>query len=83
MLDKLRHVAERFPDLGEIIKQHSADNRFFRSLCEDYGEAVEILREWEASNSGRSSKRADACRDLIADLEQEILLELQNRIDGV
>ncbi|QCO16588.1 hypothetical protein D3869_14825 (plasmid) [Azospirillum brasilense] len=83
MSDKLRHVVERFPDLEGVIKQHSADNRFFRSLCEDYGEAVEILRGWEASNGGRRSKRTGACRDLIADLEQEILLELQNRIDGV
>ncbi|TWA67373.1 hypothetical protein FBZ82_107351 [Azospirillum brasilense] len=83
MLDKLRHVVERFPDLEAMIKQHSADNRFFRGLCEDYGEAVDVLRGWEASSRGRGSKRTDACRALIADLEQEILLELQNRIDGV
>lgn len=83
MLDKLRHVVERFPDLEGMIKQQCADNRFFRSLCEDYGEAIEVLRGWEASGSGRGLKRTDACRALIADLEQEILLELQNRNDGV
>jgi hypothetical protein len=44
MSDRARYVVERFPDLADAVKQYSSDNRFFRGLCEDYGEAVEALR---------------------------------------
>lgn len=82
MSDKTRRVVERFPDLAAVIKQYSADNRFFRSLCEDYGEAIDVLRRWEGEDNPPPPERINACRDLIVDLEQEILLELQSRIDG-
>jgi len=76
MSDKARYVVERFPDLADAIKQYSSDNRFFRGLCEEYGEAVEVLRLCEPSNSPTACERADACRALILDLEREVLLEL-------
>jgi hypothetical protein len=47
MTDRARYVVERFPDLAYAVKQYSSDNRFFRGLCEDYGEAVEVLRQCE------------------------------------
>jgi hypothetical protein len=81
MTDRVRYVVERFPDLTHAIKQYSSDNRFFRGLCEDYGEAVEALRQCETSNSPTASERADACRALILDLENEVLLELYRWID--
>jgi hypothetical protein len=49
--DRVRYIVERFPDLEYAITQYSSDNRFFRGLCEDYGEAVEALRHCEASDS--------------------------------
>ena len=76
MSERARYVVERFPDLASAIKQYSSDNRFFRGLCEDYGEAVEALRQCETLNSPMASERADACRALIMDLEREVLLEL-------
>jgi hypothetical protein len=76
MSDRARYVVERFPDLADAVKQYSSDNRFFRGLCEDYGEAVEALRQCETLNSPRAIERAEACRALILDLEREILLEL-------
>ena len=76
MSDRARHVVERFPDLAHAIKQHSSDNRFFRGLCEDYGEAVEALRHCETTDNPRATEHANACRALILDLEHEILLEL-------
>jgi hypothetical protein len=76
MSERVRYVVERFPDLASAIKQYSSDNRFFRGLCEDYGEAVEALRQCETSDNPTASERADACRELILDLEREVLLEL-------
>jgi len=82
MSDKARYVVERFPDLAEAVKQYSSDNRFFRGLCEDYGEAVEALRQCEPVNSPTVFERAEACRALILDLEHEILLELHQWNDN-
>ena len=82
MSDKVRYVVERFPDLAHAIKQYSSDNRFFRGLCEDYGEAVEALRDCETSDDPEDSECAEACRALILDLEREVLLELRRWIDG-
>jgi hypothetical protein len=76
MTDRARYVVERFPDLAYAVKQYSSDNRFFRGLCEDYGEAVEVLRQCETLISPTAVEHAEACRALILDLEREILLEL-------
>lgn len=76
MSERARYVVERFPDLADAVKQYSSDNRFFRGLCEDYGEAVEALRQCQTSDSSTACERADACLALILDLEREILLEL-------
>ena len=76
MSDRARYVVERFPDLADAVKQYSSDNRFFRGLCEDYGEAVEALRQCETLRQSGSFERAQACRALILDLEREILLDL-------
>ena len=62
MSDRARYVVERFPDLADAVKQYSADNRFFHGLCEDYGEAVEVLRQCETLNSPTALERAEACR---------------------
>lgn len=77
MSAKTQHAAERFPDLAQAIKQYASDNRFFRGLCEDYGEAVEILRRWEGLDDSVTPERIGACRELVADLEREILIELR------
>lgn len=82
MSDKSQYVAERFPELAQAIKQYASDNRFFRSLCEDYGEAVGMLRRWEELDDSEASAHFAACRELIADLEQEILAELQHWNEG-
>ncbi len=77
MSQRIRYAMERFPDLAQAIKLYCADNRFFRGLCEDYGEAVEVLHGWEQANGTSPSERISTCRELVADLEQEILTELE------
>jgi hypothetical protein len=82
MTDRARYVVERFPDLAYAVKQYSSDNRFFRGLCEDYGEAVEALCQCEPLDNPVLCERAEACRALILDLEHEILLELRQWNDA-
>ena len=68
--------------LRENLGLPRPDNRFFRGLCEDYGEAVEALRDCKTPSSPAAFERAGALRELIMDLEHEILLELHRWIDG-
>jgi hypothetical protein len=82
MTEKTRYVVERFPDLAYAVKQYSSDNRFFHGLCEDYGEAVEALRQCYPLDNPVSCERAEACRALILDLEREILDELHQWNDA-
>lgn len=82
MSDKIRYVVQRFPDLAQAIKQCCADNRFFSSLCEDYGEAVEVLRSLDGDGSTEALNRLAACRELVEDLEREILEDLEHRLGG-
>lgn len=82
MSDKILYAVERFPDLVQAIKQYASDNRFFHSLCEDYGEAVEMLHHLEGLNDFQACTRLSVCRALVADLEEEILSELQLWNDG-
>lgn len=78
MMEGIRRAMERFPDLAHAIKQYGADNRFFRGLCEDYGEAVEVLQRWEPLRNSPEEKHLRSCRELVEDLEREILLELDH-----
>lgn len=78
MSQKIQYAIKRFPEFAEAIKQNCADSRFFFNLCEDYGEAIEILRDWDLYDKSTSSESVRMCRELVKDLEQEILLELEN-----
>lgn len=82
MSSRIQYAIIRFPEFSETIKQYCADSRFFFNLCEDYGEAIEILRHWEKSDENSASESVRMCRELIADLEQEILSELENSSGG-
>lgn len=77
MSEKTQRVAERFPDLAQAIKQYASDNRFFHGLCEDYGEAIEMLRHLEGLDTPAASAQYAVCREIVSELEQEILAELQ------
>lgn len=77
MPDRTQHAAERFPDLAQAIKQYASDNRFFHGLCEDYGEAVEMLHRLEGLERSSVSAHIAVWRELVVDLEEEILAELQ------
>lgn len=77
MSARIQYAIMRFPEFAEAIKQYCADSRFFFNLCEDYGEAIEILRHWERFDEPSTSESVRMCRELVEDLEQEILLEMK------
>jgi len=76
MVDRTHHVLERLPQHRRAISERMMVDRDFRSLCDDYDDALEALRRWEASDDRRRQERVAEFRDLVEELEQEILREL-------
>ena len=76
MPDKAKHVVDQLPQHRHVLRERMLVDVEFRSLCEDYGDALEALRHWEASTDGRRSARVEEFARLLAELESEILGEL-------
>jgi hypothetical protein len=76
MPDSVAQMLDRLPDKWIPIEATILRDPRFLSLCEDHGEAVEALRRWAASPSLDGPERVVKCRQLVAELEQEILSEL-------
>ena len=71
------HVVQRFPGRWGDIAALGQASEDFRALCEDYGEAVEALRRWQASTADPvASARIEEFARLVAELEAEILAAL-------
>ena len=71
------HVLERFPDHWHEITELLRTSDAFDSLCEDYAVAVTALRAWEVSADPKAPVLVTEYRDLVAELEAEILGQLQ------
>jgi hypothetical protein len=71
------HVFQRFPDRWRAIAALGRGSEDFRWLCEDYGEAVEALRRWQAATADpRAPARIEEFGQLVVELEDEILAAL-------
>lgn len=73
------HVLERFPDHWQEITELLRTSDAFGFLCEDYAVAVTALRAWEVSADPKAPVREAEYRNLVAELEAEILGQLQVR----
>jgi hypothetical protein len=69
-------VRRLFPDRAEEVSRLALRNEAFRSLCEDYGMAVEALDLLETRNSPRDVEKMIEYRALIKELEDELTSEL-------
>jgi hypothetical protein len=76
MPEKTQHVLDELPQHRHALRQRMLVDGEFRSLCEDYGDAFEALRRWEASADVHRAARVEEFGRLLAELESEILTEL-------
>lgn len=76
-----RHLLRRFPYLERAIGDKLDASEDFRGLCQDYVDAVEALSHWEDSDTPTSETRSRIVeyRNLVQNLEAELLLELYRR----
>ncbi len=75
----LDHILDRFRELRVEIEKAALQDDRFRTLCEDYGVAVEAFEFWSASAGARSPTMIEEYRRLLVELEAEIFAEIQKR----
>lgn len=73
MTDRTRRACEHFPTQADLIEQLLTESSEFKSLCEDYGECVEMLETLTRSSDTLSSGRIDEYQLLQLELAREIL----------
>jgi len=76
--DDRSHLLKRFPYLEKAINDKFDSSEEFRTLCRDYVDAVAALTHWEdqARPTAKAKERIIEYRQLVENLEAEILLEL-------
>ena len=79
MPSRLAAALRRFASRSTKLEREILKNPDFRSLCEDYGEAVDALDRWSRSNQPPSVQRALEYQRLVIDLEQEIEIHIGRR----
>jgi hypothetical protein len=77
---RMRRVIERFPHLSAAVEERFYDDRRFQEICTDYAEALEVLRNWEASQDPARAFRLAEYRRLTEELATEILSALRSPI---
>jgi hypothetical protein len=71
-------VMDRFPSHREIIKQLFRKDKTFLSLCTDYQKCRKALHYWDNSDLREAPQRREEYKELLSELENEILLILNN-----
>jgi hypothetical protein len=69
-------VRRLFPDWAEEVSRLALRSEAFRTICEDYGMAVEALDLLEVRNLPQDVEKIHEYRLLIRDLEKELKHEL-------
>ena len=75
----IRELIEAFPEHSEAIERACAESSCFRSICEDFRECSEALIHWNKIISSEAGTRTEEYRELLRELEQEILGWLEVR----
>jgi hypothetical protein len=72
LVPHIGRIRRLFPEWAEQIPRLLLCNDAFRTICEDYGIALEALRGLEIRNHPTDLEKIVEYRALIRDLEQEI-----------
>jgi hypothetical protein len=70
-------VRKLFPDRSEEVSRLALRNETFRSLCEEYGLAIDALDLLEAMNRPQDLEKRHEYRGIVNDLQKELKHELQ------
>lgn len=75
----LAKIRQLFPESGEAVSELALRSEAFRSLCEDYGLAMEALRQLELRNRPEDVEKMHEYRRLLHELEGELRTAFDTR----
>jgi 4-alpha-glucanotransferase len=75
-VDAIAALVRRFPEHACSIRRLGAADATFRTICDDYGEALRALAHWQAADQS-AQQRADEYRRMVKELEDEALAALK------
>jgi len=76
MNDKTRSILDRFPDKRDMMISLMAKAPEFLAICEDHDQCTKALEYWSLSKEPEAESRANEYRNLIRELEEEIVQAL-------
>ena len=71
-MPQITAVVSRFPRHELAIRRLYTRDATFREICADYDEALRALQYWQSA-AGSSDPRVEQYRELVNELETEIL----------
>jgi uncharacterized protein YdcH (DUF465 family) len=76
MNDKTHSILDRFPDKSDMINSLMTKDPEFLAIYEDHARCVNALQYWVLSKEPEAESRVDEYRNLIQELEEEIVQAL-------
>jgi len=70
-------IMERFPAYKDTILRLLKDNEPFKIVSEDYRRCAQALKHWEQSKTREAPERVNEYKELLKNLEEEILGHLK------
>ena len=70
-------VLRRFPERKDDLRQIYYKSKSFQSVCHNYQKCSEAIRYWDKSEHEEAADRHQEYKDLLHDLELEIIEHLK------
>jgi len=77
----IQALKNAFPAHSAAIEREYADSGYFRSICADFYACSRALTYWNKIISSGNIDRSEEYRDLLREIEQEVLSWLEARMD--
>ena len=74
-------VIERFPEASQQITELFHQSDFFRSICEDYADCLQVIKRLECSRQMTKKGYKKEYEALLEDLERELFSKLNENED--
>lgn len=75
----IQALMEAFPAHSAAIQREFSQSEYFRSICKDFHACSQAITYWDKIASGEAAVRSEEYRELLRELEREVLNWLEAR----
>jgi len=73
----LHQVIRKFPDSCQLITELFDSSDYFKSLCKDYADCLQVIEQFEISDKMKKRGYYREYEELLEELEQELSARLK------